>query len=157
MTSTISFAEKKNSIVRTHKPDLVNYGFMAQYKTCLLIDDDLDDHEIFSMALEDLAWPVKLISEYNPVSALLWLKRTEEAPDIIFLDLNMPRMNGKQCLEEIRKVPHLREVPIIVYSTSSEIRDLIDTRELGATAYVVKSSRISDLTAALNDFFGDQY
>ncbi len=130
---------------------------MAQYKTCLLIDDDLDDHEIFSMALEDLAWPVKLISEYNPVSALLWLKRTEEAPDIIFLDLNMPRMNGKQCLEEIRKVPHLREVPIIVYSTSSEIRDLIDTRELGATAYVVKSSRISDLTAALNDFFGDQY
>lgn len=128
---------------------------MAEYKTCLLIDDDMDDHEIFSMALEDLNRPVKLISEYNPVSALLRLKRTDEAPDIIFLDLNMPRMNGKQCLAEIRKFPHLREVPVIVYSTSSEIRDLIETRELGATAYVVKSSRISDLTSALNDFFGN--
>lgn len=127
---------------------------MAQYKTCLLIDDDLDDHEIFTMALEDLPLPVKLISEFNPVSALLRLSRKEEAPDIIFLDLNMPRMNGKQCLEEIRKVPHLRDVPVIIYSTSSEIRDLIDTRELGATAYVVKSSRIADLTSVLNDFFG---
>lgn len=127
---------------------------MAQYKTCLLIDDDLDDHEIFTMALEDLPLPVKLISEFNPVSALLRLSRREEAPDIIFLDLNMPRMNGKQCLEEIRKFPHLRDVPVIIYSTSSEIRDLIDTRELGATAYVVKSSRIADLTSVLNDFFG---
>jgi CheY-like chemotaxis protein len=128
---------------------------MAKYKTCLLIDDDLDDHEIFSMALEDLNRPVKLISEYNPISALSRLKRSDEAPDIIFLDLNMPRMNGKQCLGEIRKFPHLREIPVIVYSTSSEIRDLIDTRELGATAYIVKSSRISDLTAALKDFFGE--
>lgn len=126
---------------------------MAKYRTCLLIDDDLDDHEIFSMALEDLDRPVKLVSEFNPVSALSRLRHTNEKPDIIFLDLNMPRMNGKQCLEEIRKFPHLNEVPVIIYSTSSEIRDLIDTRELGATAYVVKSSRISDLTAALNDFF----
>ena len=128
---------------------------MAEHRTCLLIDDDLDDHEIFSMALEDLDRPVKLVSEFNPVSALSRLEHTDERPDIIFLDLNMPRMNGKQCLEEIRKFPHLNETPIVIYSTSSEIRDLIDTRELGATAYVVKSSRISDLTAALNDFFAE--
>lgn len=124
-----------------------------EYKTCLLIDDDLDDHEIFNMALNDLDRPVRFLSELNPLNALRRLKKKEDIPDIIFLDLNMPRMNGKQCLEEIRKIAHLQDVPVIIYSTSSEIRDLIETRDLGATAYVVKSSRISDLTAALKDFF----
>jgi DNA-binding response OmpR family regulator len=126
---------------------------MADFKTCLLIDDDHDDHEIFMMALENVEKPVKLISEYNAASALSRLRNLTELPDVIFLDLNMPKMNGKQCLVEIRKEKHLNKIPVIVYSTSSEIKDLIETQELGATAYIVKSSSVRELSLALNDLF----
>ncbi len=124
---------------------------MKNIRTCLLIDDDVDDHEIFSMALEDAGISIDLVSEYSASSALDRLDSAERLPDIIFLDLNMPKIGGKQCLAEIRKKEHLKQIPVIIYSTSADIRDLIETRELGASAYVVKSSRLEDLIAALND------
>ncbi len=124
---------------------------MRDIRTCLLIDDDVDDHEIFSMALEDAGLSVELISEYSAPAALDRLCSAARLPDIIFLDLNMPKIGGKQCLAEIRKKEHLKAIPVVIYSTSADIRDLIETKELGATAYVVKSSKLDDLIAALSD------
>jgi DNA-binding NarL/FixJ family response regulator len=64
----------------------------------------------------------------------------------------MPRMNGKQCLEQI-KSSKFKDIPVVIYSTSSEIRDLIDAQRLGAIAFIVKSASIHELTQALEDFF----
>jgi CheY-like chemotaxis protein len=120
---------------------------------CLLIDDDMDDHEIFSLALQELDVDVKLTSVYNAHQALSLLKSGNYFPDYIFLDLNMPRVNGKQCLVEIKSYPKNKSIPVVIYSTSSEIRDLVEVQRLGAEAYIVKSSSIKDLVAALRDFF----
>lgn len=120
---------------------------------CLLIDDDLDDHEIFSMALEEISMDVQLTSAYNATQALEMLKSGKVSPHFIFLDLNMPRINGKQCLVEIKNLPVAESIPVIIYSTSSEIKDLLEVQRLGAEAYIVKSSSIKDLVSALTDFF----
>ena len=129
---------------------------MTIRKVCLLVDDDLDDHEIFSLALRDTQHEVEVIRAYDGVEAINYLKDPDEdLPDFIFLDLNMPRMNGTQCLAEIRRYDDLKHIPVVIYSTSSEIKDLIEAQQLGATAYIVKSSNIFDLTLALKDFFKD--
>lgn len=122
----------------------------------MLVDDDLDDHEIFSLALLEAKKPIDLVRAYDGVEALTHLRNDDlEKPDFIFLDLNMPRMNGKQCLEQLKGDTSLRDIPVVIYSTSSEIRDLIDVQRLGAIAYIVKSASIRELTMALTDFFSE--
>jgi CheY-like chemotaxis protein len=120
----------------------------------MLVDDDLDDHEIFSLALTEADKPIEVMRAYDGVEALSQLRsNTHERPHFIFLDLNMPRMNGKQCLEQLKLDSQLKDIPVIIYSTSSEIKDLIDAQNLGAIAFIVKSASIHELTMALKDFF----
>jgi CheY-like chemotaxis protein len=129
---------------------------MIHSKICMLVDDDLDDHEIFSLALQEAEQPIELQRAYDGVEALSNLRRNPpDRPDIIFLDLNMPRMNGKQCLQQLKMDPSLKDIPVVIYSTSSEIRDLIDAQAMGAVAFIVKSASLQDLTMALKDFFQD--
>jgi CheY-like chemotaxis protein len=128
---------------------------MVHSKVCLLVDDDLDDHEIFSLALQEADNPIEVVRAYDGVEALTQLRNHDiDLPDFIFLDLNMPRMNGKQCLEQIKKDSNLKDIPVVIYSTSCEIKDLIDAQKLGAIAFIVKSASINELTLALRDFFG---
>jgi CheY-like chemotaxis protein len=121
---------------------------------CLFIDDDIDDQEIFSFAVRGLNKTVNLVTAGDGLEALEILKGDETfIPDCIFLDLNMPRMNGKECLPEIRKLSRLREVPIIIYTTSSEDNDRLDTRRLGASDFMTKESSIEGLKTALDKIF----
>lgn len=127
---------------------------MLKPKTCLLVDDDIDDHEIFIMALEKLAQKMNCITALNAPEALARLNSSsrEEVPDYIFLDLNMPRMNGKQCLEAIKSQPHLVDIPVVIYSTGS-FGDINEYIKMGAAAFIKKPSSITELTSTLQDFF----
>ena len=118
--------------------------------TCFLVDDDLDDQEIFALAVEDLKAPIHCVTAVDDIEALNRLRSDESfIPDFIFLDLNMPRMNGKQCLLEIRKIERLLRTPVIIYSTSSNRRDIDETLRLGAAHFLTKPSSISLLTREL--------
>jgi CheY-like chemotaxis protein len=122
----------------------------------MLVDDDLDDHEIFSLALQEAEKDIEIVRAYDGVDALSQLRNTDfQLPDFIFLDLNLPRMNGMQCLEELKLDDMLRNIPVVIYSTSSEIGDLLDAQRLGAAAFIVKSTSIQELIMALRHFFGD--
>lgn len=122
-------------------------------KTCLLVDDDEDDKEIFCMALEEADPSIHCYSASDPVQALAMLKDTSFIPNYIFLDLNMPFMSGKECLVEIRKQPHLLDVPVIIFSTSSSHRDIRDTAALGASSFITKPPLISALAQKLSAIF----
>src|SRR4051812_25501663 len=112
---------------------------MNQSKTCLLIDDDQDDQDIFMIALNDSGKAVKCYTADNAVFGLKHLDSNPDfVPDYIFLDLNMPGMNGKQCLVEIKSRPFLKNVPVVIYSTSSLPRDIEETKTLGAAAFITK-------------------
>ncbi|MBW8686760.1 response regulator [Chitinophaga rhizophila] len=123
---------------------------MQDKKICFLIDDDEDDQEIFSLALDTLDIDVTCITANDGIEALNRLNiDTDFTPDFIFLDLNMVRMNGRECLAEIKKLSRLKKVPVIIYSTSSEQKDITETRMLGADDYIIKPPSISLLVKRL--------
>ncbi len=121
---------------------------------CFLIDDDEDDYEIFKMALDEIDPAIILHYSYNGVEALKKLNGHHQlVPDFIFIDWNMPKMNGRQCLEEIKKNERLCNVPVYIYSTSSDPKAVEETRRLGASDFIVKPSSISTLVNILARIF----
>lgn len=123
---------------------------MQEKIICFLIDDDDDDQEIFALALSSIDTDIHCITANDGIEALNKLNIDSDfIPDFIFLDLNMVRMNGRECLTEIRKLPRLKETPVIIYSTSSEEKDITETKLLGATDYIVKPPSISILIKRL--------
>lgn len=121
--------------------------------TCLLVDDDDDDKEIFCLALNDANPLIKCHLACDGLEALSMLKDSTFIPDFIFLDLNMPLMSGKECLIEIKKRPHLKDTPVIIFSTSASQKDVQDTIELGAASFITKPPLISSLTERLLEVF----
>jgi len=122
-------------------------------KICFMVDDDIDDQEIFLIALDEIEENVKCVFANDGFEALQKLHGDPFfEPDYIFLDLNMPRMNGKQCLAELKKINRLSSIPIIIYSTSSDRKFINETNQLGATAYFTKPSSITELAKKLAEF-----
>ena len=120
----------------------------------LIIDDDVDDQEIFALALKRLNKPANVITAKDGIEALEIVTGDKTfVPDCIFLDLNMPRMGGKDCLVEMRKLPWLKNVPIVIYSTSSQDSDRHETQKLGATDFVSKEWDINRLKLSLSSLF----
>jgi CheY-like chemotaxis protein len=126
---------------------------MKNDATIFLIDDDSDDREIFALALEELFPSFTCVTAKNGVEALEKLMSGDVKPDYIFLDLNMPRMNGRQCLAEIKKESALGKIPVIIYSTSSESAHKEQMISMGASAFVTKPPVIPELIASLKDVF----
>lgn len=123
-------------------------------KTCLLIDDDRDDQEVFLIALQRSGHPIRCATASNGVDGLHALdEQPHETPDWIFLDMNMPGMNGKQCLAEIRRREYLNGVPVVIYTTSSHPSEMQELRALGASDYFTKPNSVQALSGLLADFF----
>jgi len=114
---------------------------MNRIKKILLIDDDPDDRFIFSEVLKRIDKKVECTYAIDGEEALKLLRDDKNpSPDIIFLDLNMPRMSGKQCLAEIRRLNGYSRVPIIILTTSDWHGDIADVTENGASYFLTKSS-----------------
>jgi len=118
--------------------------------TAFLIDDDTDDHEIFSYAMEKADDSVQCVFANDGIHALEKIKAEESfVPDYIFIDMNMPRMNGQQCLRELKKIERLRSTPVFMYSTSADPGEIDENLKLGATDFILKPSDVNDLTTIL--------
>ena len=88
----------------------------------LLADDDIDDCIFFKEALEDLPFSATLFTVSDGVQLMNYLSaKTDILPDALFLDLNMPRKSGYECLSEIRSVDKLKDIPIFIFSTSLDL------------------------------------
>jgi CheY-like chemotaxis protein len=122
---------------------------MLQNQLLFLVDDDIDDHEIFKSALAKVNDDLALITATNGYEALEALSNANVLPDYIFVDLNMPRMGGMQFLKEIKQSNTLKDIPVIIYTTSSNPGDIAKTKELGAVSFVTKPSRFSELCSFL--------
>ncbi len=127
---------------------------MTLYQSLMLIDDDVDDHEIFLSALENISTTVSCTTAVNGSDALQKLLTNKVSPDLIFLDINMPLMNGPEFLKEVKKHEDLKNIPIIIYSTTSAPEAIEETKELGARHFVSKPESFSDLEQILKDILG---
>jgi CheY-like chemotaxis protein len=126
---------------------------MQSAKICLMVDDDIDDQEIFSIAVKDLDVPVQCVFALDGTRALkIFEEDPDFYPDIIFLDFNMPKMNGKECLTALKSIERLRNIPVIIISTSSEKKLEKEVKQGGAAAYFTKPSSIAELTKKLSEF-----
>ena len=119
------------------------------YRNLLLIDDDEDDHEIFVSAANAASGDVACTTLFNGKDALKRLSQKEITPDVIFLDLNMPVMSGRQFLIEIKKIEELRNIPVIIYSTSSHPQTIQSIKELGASDFITKPALYDELVTIL--------
>ncbi len=119
------------------------------YRTILLIDDDEDDQEFFLEAIAEVSQEVTCTTFYNASDALNKLKNGALKPDVIFLDLNMPIMNGLQFLAEIKQQPELQHIPVLIFSTSSHTATIEQTKEMGALDFITKPGTFSDLVNIL--------
>lgn len=116
---------------------------------CLLIDDDLEDQEIFKIALNGIQPTVECSFAQDGVEALHFLEKTQPLPDIIFLDINMPKMNGKEFLKAVMTKKELQGIPVVIYSTSYNNQTETEMRNLGASFYLTKPNLIKDLKEKL--------
>ena len=107
----------------------------------LLADDDEDDRMLFKDLLTDLSVSVFLmtVEDGEKLMGLLSMLPSSPPPHLIFLDINMPRKNGIECLAEIRSNPKFDNVPVFMFSTSVDSQDIDATYERGANLYIPKS------------------
>lgn len=104
----------------------------------LIADDDEDDRLLFSDALQQVSESIRLSMATDGVELLTMLKSSLALPDVVFLDLNMPAKNGFDSLREIKKDPDLRELPVIIFTTTANHNTIDQMFALGARYYVQK-------------------
>jgi CheY-like chemotaxis protein len=119
-------------------------------KYLLLADDDADDCMIFQEALLEVSKHSRLETAKDGFHLMQILEATVPLkPDLIFLDLNMPRKNGFECLGEIRHTEKFKDIPIVIFSTSDGSEAVKMTYEMGASIYVQKPYSFKSLTRAI--------
>ena len=119
----------------------------------LYVDDDSDDLDLLSDCVAAIDPTIQCLLFQHSPDAMAYLRATAELPDFIFLDINMPLMNGKQCLQEIRKSPLLKQLPVIMYTTSNEEKEIKECYKLGASDFLIKPSNVNDLVHGLTAIF----
>ncbi|HYG04687.1 MAG TPA: response regulator [Chryseosolibacter sp.] len=120
----------------------------SSLKRVLLVDDDADDRELFEEAVK-LVNPSLLIDTARDGEELMqYIKNT--IPDVIFLDLNMPKKNGKECLVEIRSDSKFSNIPVIIYTTSLNQVDIAETKRNGASYFFRKPNSFDELKDVLH-------
>lgn len=127
----------------------------------LLVDDDPVDVRLTREALRESKVQATVEAVYDGMEALAYLRREgkytqAERPDLILLDLNMPKKDGREVLNEIKTDPSLRRIPVVILTTSGADEDVLRTYDLGANAYVVKPVNLQQLITvvqSIEDFW----
>lgn len=118
----------------------------------LLADDDEDDRLFFKEALEDIKIKTSVTTVNDGIELMEYLTKPDNVlPDVVFLDLNMPRKNGIQCLEEIRNNEILKTLTVAIYSTSGAERDIEETFVKGANVYIKKPNDFTALKKVVEE------
>lgn len=129
----------------------LNYPFLTKTKIYYIVDDDIDDQQFLIEALTEHDEQIQCFTAFNGQEAITHLKGTfVPLPDAIFLDLNMPGLNGKQCLQELKQTPSLQHIPVIIYSTTSAENEIQETMRMGASYFLVKRSSYRELVNELS-------
>jgi CheY-like chemotaxis protein len=116
----------------------------------LIVDDDRDDHYFLTLAIQQIIPQAQIKSVYDGSEVLDLLlgpdKKEIEQPDLIFLDINMPRICGKVTTSRIRSNPRFNHLPIVILTTSGNFLEKEELLKLGANAYFTKPSNLAELS-----------
>jgi CheY-like chemotaxis protein len=116
----------------------------------LYVDDDPEDIEIFVEAVKECDGSIQCLVAQNGKKAMDLLG-SDMLPDFIFLDINMPVINGKVILSEIRKDKKFNDIPVVMYSTAMNKSEIEDYKKMGANHFLVKHNHFQDLCDAVSE------
>jgi CheY-like chemotaxis protein len=119
------------------------------YKNIILADDDSDDRDLFTEAVNFFDPTITVVTKRDGEQLMEFLENDPTKFDLIFLDLNMPRKNGKECLAEIKANGKLSNTPIIIYTTSLNPIDIEETFRMGANSFLRKPNSFEELKETL--------
>ena len=125
----------------------------------LLVDDNEGDILLTREALGDARIINRISVAYDGLQAIQFLKESpgrEDMPDLILLDINLPRMNGTEVLEVIKNDPELKRIPVIMLTTSSAEKDILASYNNHANCYITKPvdlDRFMDVVRTIEDFW----
>lgn len=122
-----------------------------KYRDILIVDDDPEDIEIFSEAVNSFKENIAITSSTDALLALEDLKKAERLPDIIFLDLQMPRLTGKDFLQKLNENNTLKNIPVVVLTGQADlfVKDIY--QKIGATNYICKPNSYKELIQRLHE------
>jgi len=129
-----------------------------KHKTCriFLADDDEEDCMLLKEALDETK-DAELLLAGDGLQLMNTLKKSEDLPNAIFLDLNMPRKNGHECLREIKSNERLQNIPVIIYSTSKSSAQIDAAYKNGANLYITKPDSFTKLKQLMKEVFALPY
>jgi CheY-like chemotaxis protein len=112
---------------------------METYLRLMIVDDDADDRTLFVQSVKEIDDKIECVTAKDGQEALKLLSQPLfELPNFIFLDLRMPRFDGRKCLIELKKDERLKNIPIIIYTTSREVNESKELKDLGAVHFMSK-------------------
>jgi CheY-like chemotaxis protein len=120
-----------------------------KYRHILIIDDDPEDIDIFSEAVHSLDENITVTTATDALIALENLKKAENLPDIIFVDMQMPRLTGKDFLQRLNEEDRLQNIPVIVLSGQSDVIMKDTFIKIGALNYICKPNSYKQLIEEL--------
>jgi len=123
----------------------------------IVVDDDQDDLDVFLKAARSIENKIDLLCFQRGEQVLDFLNHNKFIPDFIFLDINMPVMDGQECLKKIRQRWHQNERCVIMYSTSNDRGEIKKYYELGANAFMQKPHSFAELKNMLQQIFNKDW
>ena len=111
----------------------------------MIIDDDADDRFFFKDAVTKMSSSIHFVEANGCEDAIGLLRTTEQLPHYIFLDINMPRLDGRECLRQLKIDAKLKHIPVVMYSTSFSEETIREFQQLGASNYLIKPTDINKL------------
>ena len=144
------------------RPEGAPLGAAGSTVTIMIADDDPDDRLLIKEALEEAHFDCPIEFFTDGVDLLDYLHgRGEYArrpaallPGLLFLDLNMPRMDGREALQKIKQDPHLRRIPVVVLTTSSSEEDVFRLYDLGVNSFITKPANFDTLVKIMESIAG---
>ncbi|GGH56833.1 CheY-like chemotaxis protein [Filimonas zeae] len=133
------FPEKEKAAARPAAASLTEQPYRSTaVKKVLLIEDDEDDQLFFREAIEELHIQIKLSTAANGMEAISNLTRSAQLPDLIIMDINMPCMNGMDCLKTLKANARFQSVPVVIFTTSQNPADKQKALAFGAAHFCIK-------------------
>lgn len=131
---------------------------MAELKPILLVEDNVNDIELTLAALAETRLANEVVVVRDGAEALDYLRRqhafanrTAGNPAVVLLDLKLPKVDGLQVLEQVKSDPSLRQIPVVMLTSSREEQDLVRSYSLGVNAYVVKPVEFGSFVEAIRE------
>ena len=131
-------------------------GSLKVFTKIILVDDDSDDRDLFTEAVSLIHPVAEIVCKRDGEELMEYLAASSIMPDIIFLELNMPRKNGKECLKELRAHQTFQTTPIIIFTTSLNPVDVQETFDHGASFFMRKPNSFEELKQILHSLLNIQ-